>query len=1279
PEAEAARRLAAWILDPNFHQIRSPPLKVDLPKKRQRGKRKSARAQAAVAGPKRPAQRTSASSRLWKVGKGLVEPLQVMLQRGRTLGLQELLSKRCPSKHALIILKTFEGAKTISGKRCTCQRPHSAPPPAREGARSRSVRCSGGAAELRFLRAFPVLRCAVPGRQVGDFLVEALARLGAEELLGRRTWRRLAPKLQALVDLRRGEELSVHQLLQGLPVRDFQHHLGAASGAPLRDAALGAEVLGRLCYFLFAHLAVPLLKGHFYVTEAEVCGARAVYFRKHVWHFLRSRADCGFLHLCMDAGQEAAATTFSAASSRRMPQTGASTGPRPPVVRWVPKKKGLRPIVNMARWAAFQGQTPREQRQVLAILAQLRATHPEVLGNSLLSQHEVHPQLVEAMAKLFPAGAQGAEGAELFVGVADLRNCYDKLPHRELLKSISQLPLLPRYQILQVSLRPPGSRPPRLLEVALPEGQALPALLAPRAFGAARPAALRTAQAVLLPRQGQQMARADVCAALRAAVQRCSALLGTQPNQEKGGRRFVRGIPQGSRFAPFLCAMHMSRGDRHLPAEVLQSIAQNQTALVRLVDDFLFIGKDTPQHCCRFFSSLARASNPYNGELNLSKCGANFSWRFESAPEPRFVPSKRRRLAGVEVPWAGLTLAPEGRMLNVGHLRPPWKGATEGLSLKGRRGPGFWQNIFRSRLLNFLSLGVGADDAELRGLCRRGVRAGLRGRRSAPAFAAAYAALGDLPPRQKRLRRVGRFSMDHMVAHVVDLSLRTYRACQPDSLAASSLAELLLGLGYVVRKGDLAGIPWKDWRAFRREEAFHKNTSFLKALLAAAFSEHLLVGGYGPVPKDLDGASSSKILHQLEDIQREMEKQSFHPRETVVFPTDAVEDPESYVEFVCGSQGKAVKTEPKEVYTLVNLSGLEGEATRWHPLNSRASAPLLVSKSRFPAEFNLLVQFEKHMRELQKARAGGWTHKPVPMVHPHLLKWEWMEPIYTTKGQPLRCEGVLEKKNPVGCVGYVQPLQKGRLRPVASFAVAANVRGGLSPTNAYPEGVTCLGPGHLAFVLSTAKLELTRKLRRFGFTTAGGLAVLHRCVDLPTGCLYGSVWAKVRHLRQALLDELQWEMRSKEVPVLYNSSVADIAWDLFQAIPTAPQEATLSEKDGVLDYLADATVNLLEVEPSAGQVHQAFLPVADWNTLVKRPARARASARLAQLTESYKQALMLSAPQMPEERVVGESLARMAPFCAAAAADEMAHVTGRTQRKRVRGMSSEDKKHYLSL
>ena len=51
--------------------------------------------------------------------------------------------------------------------------------------------------------------------------------------------------------------------------------------------------------------------------------------------------------------------------------------------------------------------------------------------------------------------------------------------------------------------------------------------------------------------------------------------------------------------------------------------------------------------------------------------------------------------------------------------------------------------------------------------------------------------------------------MDHVVSYVVDLALRTYRACVRGSVAAEHLSVLLRGLGYTVQKGDLAGIPWK--------------------------------------------------------------------------------------------------------------------------------------------------------------------------------------------------------------------------------------------------------------------------------------------------------------------------------------------------------------------------------------------------------------------------------------------------------------------------------------
>ena len=446
--------------------------------------------------------------------------------------------------------------------------------------------------------------------------------------------------------------------------------------------------------------------------------------------------------------------------------------------------------------------------------------------------------------------------------------------------------------------------------------------------------------------------------------------------------------------------------------------------------------------------------------------------------------------------------------------------------------------------------------------------------------------------------------MEHVVSYVVDLSLRAHRACMPNSRAAKSLSELLFALGYTVNhRGDLAGIPVKEWRAFHPEEqAFETDTSYLKALMAAAFSDHLFIGSYGSISKDLDGSgkSAQKQVDQLQALQKLMKKHNLSARETVLFSKDQ-KDPGEYVEHVCGSQPRRVIQE--ETHTLVELSlDATSEAARWRALASRKSAPLLVSKSRLPAEFNLLSQFEKHMRELMRVQATGWTYKPVSFMHPHILRWEWMEPLYTSKGVPMRCEGMFDKKNSVGLVGSVQSVEEDKLKPVACFAVAATVRGGAAPTNCYPEAVTCLSPGHIAFVLSTTKLDLTKsQLRRFGFTTRGELAVLHRCVDLPPGCLYGSAWEKIRALRQALQKELQFEMPSKDTPVLYDSDVSWLAKDLFEAVPIKAQEANLNlDRDCSLGFLSNTTVNLLQEELPTGAVHEAFLPVADWKTLVER-------------------------------------------------------------------------------
>ncbi|CAL1126910.1 unnamed protein product [Cladocopium goreaui] len=358
---------------------------------------------------------------------------------------------------------------------------------------------------------------------------------------------------------------------------------------------------------------------------------------------------------------------------------------------------------------------------------------------------------------------------------------------------------------------------------------------------------------------------------------------------------------------------------------------------------------------------------------------------------------------------------------------------------------------------------------------------------------------------------LSRGRMEHVVSYVVDLSLRTYRACMPDSMAAKSLSELLFALGYTIQRGDLSGIPGKEWRAFHPEEqAFETNTSYLKALLAAAFSDQLLLGGYGAVAKEIDtsGKSGRKQLEQLEALQKLMEKHDCPARETVLFAKD-VKDPHEYVEHVSGNGGRSVEKE--ETHTLVRLSlDAQSEGARWCALASRKSAPLLVSKTRLPAEFNLLSQFQKHMQELQRVQATGWTYRPVPFIHPHILRWEWMEPLYTPKGALLRCEGMLEKKNPLGLVGYVQPLEEGKLKPVACFAVAANVRGGQGPTNCYPESAR--EPRNMG---GTADFEKVGKLQQYTTLNFDGL-------QNPFMVILGMVYYCSTNITLLLWPEKRW-------------------------------------------------------------------------------------------------------------------------------------------------------------
>ncbi|CAK9029611.1 unnamed protein product, partial [Durusdinium trenchii] len=240
-DAGGARRCAAWILSEDFAAAGSGPCgeaefgAARVGRKRPRGPRRSATRRANEAkGTGKPgvAQRVvkSLSPISDVVYHALLEPCLQMLKKTGDINFQQLLSKHCPSTHALIILKVFEqksqrtrALPQIGGLRCFCQTPAAAAMTPWPSTRARSFLCTGGAAEIRFMRDFPALSCATKAWQVARFLCAAVHELlPGDDLLGRKNWQSLVKTLKLFVQLRRREELSVHDLMQNVSVQEFQ-------------------------------------------------------------------------------------------------------------------------------------------------------------------------------------------------------------------------------------------------------------------------------------------------------------------------------------------------------------------------------------------------------------------------------------------------------------------------------------------------------------------------------------------------------------------------------------------------------------------------------------------------------------------------------------------------------------------------------------------------------------------------------------------------------------------------------------------------------------------------------------------------------------------------------------------------------------------------------------------------------------------------------------------------------------------------------------------------
>ncbi|KAK9848089.1 hypothetical protein WJX84_003693 [Apatococcus fuscideae] len=169
---------------------------------------------------------------------------------------------------------------------------------------------------------------------VTGFVWAVLRRLVPQALLGgKQNRRRLRGALQRFVGLRRHEVMSVGQAIRCLRPTSIPALSTGMRKGPANAAAKTQRLLALWVRWMFAELAAPLLRAHFYVTESEAHRQRVFYYRQPVWAALTAKATSGLVDTMYKR-----ISSGDARCTLQDRQLGIAR------LRFVPKPTGLRPI-----------------------------------------------------------------------------------------------------------------------------------------------------------------------------------------------------------------------------------------------------------------------------------------------------------------------------------------------------------------------------------------------------------------------------------------------------------------------------------------------------------------------------------------------------------------------------------------------------------------------------------------------------------------------------------------------------------------------------------------------------------------------------------------------------------------------------------------------------------------------------------------------------------------------------------------------------------------------
>lgn len=151
--------------------------------------------------------------------------------------------------------------------------------------------------------------------------------------------RRFNKKIQEFVELKRKDTISIGKLMEKIKIKDCTWlRKSKKSNSAKTFQEYQKKMMGRLLFWIFQFIIIPLIGNFFYVTESTAHFNKIFYFRKPLWNAVDNLASYQLIDSMLEPiNMEKVKEILSKRDF------GFST------IRMVPKNHGVRPILNLAK------------------------------------------------------------------------------------------------------------------------------------------------------------------------------------------------------------------------------------------------------------------------------------------------------------------------------------------------------------------------------------------------------------------------------------------------------------------------------------------------------------------------------------------------------------------------------------------------------------------------------------------------------------------------------------------------------------------------------------------------------------------------------------------------------------------------------------------------------------------------------------------------------------------------------------------------------------------